>query len=36
MFQNSIPNPKKSIQIDFPIEKVKQSVKNISLINNKY
>lgn len=36
MFQNSIPNPKKSIQIDFPIEKVKQSVKNISLINKKY
>ncbi|WDT68315.1 hypothetical protein [Cloacibacterium sp. TD35] len=36
MFQNVIPNPKKSIQIDFPIEKVKQSVKNISLINKKY
>lgn len=33
---NAIPNPKKSTQVDFPIEKVKLSVQNISLRNNKY
>ncbi|GEP52672.1 hypothetical protein FNO01nite_33440 [Flavobacterium noncentrifugens] len=32
----AIPNPKKSIQVDFPVEVVKQSVKNINLINDKY
>lgn len=32
----AIPNPKKSTQVDFPIERVKLSVLNISLINNKY
>lgn len=32
----AIPNPKKTIQIDFPIEKVKLCIKNLSLINNKY
>ena len=32
----AIPNPKKTTQVDFPIEKVKLSVQNISLRNNKY
>lgn len=32
----AIPNPKKSTVVDFPIEKIKQSVQNISLVNNKY
>ena len=32
----AIPNPQKSTQVDFPIERVKLSVQNISLINNKY
>lgn len=36
MAVNAIPNPKKSNQVDFPIEKVKLSVLNISLRNNKY
>lgn len=32
----AIPNPHKSTQVDFPIERVKLSVKNISLVNDKY
>lgn len=32
----AIPNPKKNLNVDFPIEKVRQSVKNLSLINQKY
>ena len=32
----AIPNPKKTTQVDFPIERVKLSVLNISLENNKY
>jgi hypothetical protein len=36
MAVNAIPNPKKSTQVDFPIEKVKLSVQNLSLRNNKY
>lgn len=32
----AIPNPKKSTQVDFPIERVKTSVLNIALINDKY
>ena len=32
----AIPNQKKTTQVDFPIEKVKISVKNISLLNKKY
>lgn len=32
----AIPNPKKSIIVDFPIERIKQSVQNIRLVNNKY
>lgn len=36
MAVNAIPNPKKSTQVDFPIEKVKLSVQSISLRNNKY
>lgn len=32
----AIPNPKKTTIVDFPIERVKLSVQNISLINNKY
>ena len=31
-----IPNPKKSAQVDFPIERVKLSVQNIAFINNTY
>lgn len=36
MSVNAIPNPKKTIQVDFPIERVKLSVKNINLISSKY
>ncbi|WP_326981622.1 TM2 domain-containing protein [Chryseobacterium sp. MYb264] len=32
----AIPNPKKNLSVDFPIERVKDSVKNISLVNPKY
>lgn len=32
----SVPNPSKKVQIDFSIEKVKESVKNINLVNKKY
>lgn len=32
----AIPNPKKSTIVDFPIERIKLSVQNISLVNNKY
>ncbi len=32
----AIPNPKKSTQVDFSIERVKTSVLNIALINDKY
>jgi hypothetical protein len=32
----AIPNPKKTTQVDFPIEKVKLSVQNINLRNDKY
>jgi hypothetical protein len=32
----AIPNPKKTTIVDFPIEKVKLSVQNINLRNNKY
>lgn len=32
----AIPNPKKNLSVDFPIEKVRQGVKSISLINQKY
>lgn len=32
----AIPNPKKSLSVDFPIERVRQSVKNLNLINQKY
>lgn len=32
----AIPNPKKNLSVDFPIEKVTQSVKNIYLINSRY
>ncbi|SIQ86790.1 TM2 domain-containing protein [Chryseobacterium indoltheticum] len=32
----AIPNPKKNLSVDFPIEKVRQGVKNLSLINQKY
>jgi hypothetical protein len=32
----AIPNPKKKIQVDFPIEKIRESIKNIPLINPKY
>lgn len=32
----AIPNPKKSTIVDFPLEKIKQSVQNISSVNNKY
>lgn len=32
----AIPNPKKTTQVDFPIERVKLSVLNISLENDKY
>ena len=32
----AIPNPKKSIQVDFPIEKIKKSILNIQLLNKNY
>ncbi|GEC78152.1 hypothetical protein [Flavobacterium aquatile] len=32
----AIPNPKKTTQVDFPIDRVKFSVLNINLENNKY
>lgn len=32
----AIPNPKKSIQVNFSLDKVKLSVKNINIINSKY
>lgn len=32
----AIPNPKKSIVVDFPIEKIKLSVQNINLLDDKY
>lgn len=32
----AIPNPKRSTIVDFPIERIKHSVLNINLINNKY
>lgn len=32
----AIPNPKKNLSVDFSIERVKDSVKNISLINSQY
>jgi hypothetical protein len=32
----AIPNPKKTIQVDFPIEKIKNSIKNIPLMNKNY
>ncbi|MES2487157.1 MAG: hypothetical protein V4581_14570, partial [Bacteroidota bacterium] len=32
----AIPNPKKSIAVDFTIERVKLSVLNISFINKQY
>ncbi|WP_211196215.1 FxLYD domain-containing protein [Flavobacterium sp. H122] len=32
----AIPSPKKTTQVDFPIERVKLSVLNINLINDKY
>lgn len=32
----AIPNPKKNLSVDFSIERVKESIKNISLINSQY
>ncbi|QOW09562.1 hypothetical protein Q73A0000_03875 [Kaistella flava (ex Peng et al. 2021)] len=32
----AIPNPKKTIQVDFPIEKIKKSILNIPLLNKNY
>jgi len=32
----AIPNPKKSLTIDFPIEQVKKGVNNLYLIDNEY
>ena len=32
----AIPNPKKSLTVDFPIEQVKKGVNNLYLIDNKY
>lgn len=32
----AIPNPKKSTVVDFPLDRLKLSVQNLSLINNKY
>ena len=32
----AIPNPKKNLSVDLQIEKVRESVKNISLLNSKY
>lgn len=33
---NAIPNPKKSIKVDFPLEKIKRSIKNIPILNKNY
>ena len=33
---NAIPNPKKNLTIDFPLERVKIGVERLSQINNKY
>jgi len=32
----AIPNPKKSTVVDFPLDRLKLSVQNLSLVNNKY
>ena len=32
----AIPNPKKSLTVDFPLEQVKKGVNNLNLISNKY
>lgn len=32
----AIPNPKKTIQVDFPLEKIKNSILNIPLLNKNY
>lgn len=32
----AIPNPRKTMQVDFSMDKVKNAVKNISLLNPKY
>ncbi|WP_228394781.1 TM2 domain-containing protein [Chryseobacterium arthrosphaerae] len=32
----AIPNPKKILSVDFPIDKVRESVKNISVLSSKY
>ena len=32
----AIPNPRKNLSVDLQIEKVRESVKNISLLNSKY
>jgi hypothetical protein len=32
----AIPNPKKSTVVDFPIDRLKLSVQNLNLVNNKY
>jgi hypothetical protein len=36
MAVSAIPNPKKSTIVDFPIERIKLSVQNINLVNDKY
>lgn len=33
---STIPNPKKSVQVDFPIDKIAKSVKNLSLMDKAY
>lgn len=32
----AIPNPKKTLNVDIPLGRVKESVKNITLLNSKY
>lgn len=32
----AIPNPKKTITVDFPLDKIKESARNISLLHPKY
>ncbi|WP_228428119.1 TM2 domain-containing protein [Chryseobacterium oncorhynchi] len=32
----AIPNPTKTLYVDFPLERVKESVKNISILHSKY
>ncbi|MEE6130129.1 TM2 domain-containing protein [Chryseobacterium arthrosphaerae] len=32
----AIPNPKKILSVDFPIDRVRESVKNISVLSSKY